>query len=370
MSCTQKVKITQDYHIKLENSIFSSDKQLISQALKNRNTAIFIDKGIGLAAVEEVHAYFNSNNLSAQLKGIFLLEGGEYLKNNLQEPLKIVDMLDSSGLDRKSVVIIIGGGALLDMVGFACSMYHRGIAQIRIPTTLLSQIDAGIGTKNGINHLGQKNTLGFFFPPEQVIVDPDFLLTLDSRAIRSGLAECIKIALIKDLALFQSLEANYNLFLDYKVDNNSLKKIMWSVIEGHLEQISLDPYEDKIARPLDYGHEWGHRLEIVSQHELNHGEAISIGMALDSHLSLQKGFITEDDYQRIIALFQAVGLPIYHKLVEVDLIWPGLEDFRRHLGGELTITLLNKLGGKQDVYQIDKQEIELAIKDIKIQSEV
>ncbi|MFA7677223.1 MAG: L-serine ammonia-lyase, iron-sulfur-dependent, subunit alpha, partial [Candidatus Omnitrophota bacterium] len=266
------------------------------------------------------------------------------------------------GIDRKQVSVLVGGGAVLDMAGFAMSILHRGVRHIRIPSTLLAQIDAGIGTKNAVNFIGQKNFLGVFRTPKIVIVDSSLLSTLSVRQMVAGMAEAVKVSLIKNKVLFELIETNYqDVLRKDSLPESKMQEIMWLTIIAHLEQIHTDPYELELARPLDYGHEWGHRLEMVTNHRLNHGEAVGIGMAIDSYISYKRGYISEKELERILTVLEAIGLPIYDIGITVGAIWPGLESFRRHLGVELTISLLDGIGKKQDVHEINKIEVSSAL---------
>jgi len=355
-----------DFTVELLADLFNQENDLINSIASTAGCFFVIDKGIGEIATDKVISYLKHYNLiNENSDNLLLLAGGEQLKDGLTPALNLISGLEDAKIDRKGKLFLIGGGSLLDMGGFAASMYHRGIDYVRIPTTLLSQIDAGIGTKNGINYLRQKNSLGFFKSPQFVFIDPEFLVTLPDRQIRSGLAEAIKIALISHKELFRAIEKNYQDLLKRDFLSENSLYIIWETIVAHLDQIMSDPHENKIARPLDYGHEWGHRLEIISDHELNHGEAISVGMALDSHISYQKGFLTTNEVHKIIGLFITVGLPVYHHLATKDNLWQGLDDFRRHLGGELTITLLNQIGVKIDTHEISEDELESAIEFLK-----
>ncbi len=344
------------------SDVFGRDNTLLREQIGNKKAFFLVDDGIGADAISKLARYIEHYRINAYIKCI---QGGEQVKDGLETVLETIDAMESFGIDRKEKVVLVGGGAVLDMGGFAASIAHRGIEHIRIPTTYLAQVDAGIGTKNAVNYLGQKNFIGVFQTPQIVIVDPLFLYTLDERQMRSGMAESVKVALMKDKKLFELVESNYQHVLDKHLEHQPTREIMWGTIVAHLEQIHTDPYERQLARPLDFGHEWGHRLEIVTDHRLSHGEGVSIGMAIDSYISSKRGYISEDDFGRIIRLLKNIGLPTFDEAATLENIWPGLESFRRHLGGELTISLLGGIGNKRDVHEISKAEVEEALTYLK-----
>jgi 3-dehydroquinate synthase len=353
------IKPDASYTIRMQHNIFSRP-ELLDIHCKGKRLFYIIDGGIGDNAIHVIEKHAKRHHAENNL---LILKGGEQVKNDIMQLNTVLTRLDEAGLDRKDLVIITGGGAVLDLAGFVCSVFHRGIEHIRIPTTLLSQIDAGIGTKNGINFNGQKNFIGAFFPPKEVIIDPEYLKTLSTRELVAGIAEALKVALIKDKELFEAIEKHYDDIIELRIDDDSseLKRIMWDTIIAHLEQIKTDPYESEIARPLDFGHQWGHRIEILSDHALNHGEAVAIGMAIDSTISYHRGYISENDLKRILKTISNCKLPTYNKNLDAEDLYPGLEDFRKHLGGELTITLLESIGTLKDVHSLEKAELKKAI---------
>ena len=395
------VKPDESYDVLMTRDVFNIQNQLLAQSIGNRIPLFVIDKGIGQKRIQNIKDYLIKSKISSDPdKNIFIVEGGEKVKdgfNGLRNMLKILDhafntefsydQTDPSKtkkLDRHSVFVLVGGGATLDMAGLAASLYHRGADYIRIPSTLLSQDDAGVGTKNGINSFGQKNSIGVFKPAESVIIDPFLLETATPQIMSDGLSEILKVTLIKDKAGFEFVEKNYKALLDLpktlkildrdNPDNLKLieaaEKMIHISVKNHLNQIHIDPFEKKLARPLDYGHEWGHRLEKITDHRLSHGQGVGIGMAIDTFISYKRGYITKNEFNRILHLIKAVGLQIYDEAAVFDDLWPGLEDFRQHLGGELTISLLGEegvltgsegIGKKQDVHQIDEQELKNAL---------
>ena len=280
---------------------------------------------------------------------------------------QIIQAVNDLAIDRHSYTIAIGGGAVLDMVGYASSIAHRGIRHIRIPTTVLAQNDAGIGVKNAINAFGKKNFLGCFVPPVAVINDSNFLLSLDDRDWRSGISEAVKVALIKDLDFFERIERDAEALANR--DMEAMQSLIFDCARLHLEHIAGgDPFELGSSRPLDFGHWAAHKLEYLTNYELRHGEAVAIGIALDVVYSEYKGLLTQGERQRILELLQKVGFRIFDTALarmnnnQYEIL-NGLNEFREHLGGQLTIMLLESIGKGIEVNEMDNA---LVLKSIEL----
>jgi 3-dehydroquinate synthase len=228
-----------------------------------------------------------------------------------------------------------------------------------------------MGVKNGINAFGKKNYLGTFSPPFAVINDAAFLATLSDRDWRGGTTEAVKVALIRDPRFFDFLEQHAAALVDR--DLATMAKVIWQSASLHLRHISTggDPFEQGSSRPLDFGHWAAHKLEQATTHRLGHGEAVGIGIALDSTYSHLAGFLGESAWRRIIHLLGALGVPVYDPAVEEHLSTPehpdcvlrGLADFQEHLGGRLTVMLLKDIGQPFDVHEI---RTDLVVRSIEI----
>jgi 3-dehydroquinate synthase len=256
------------------------------------------------------------------------------------------------------------------MVGFAAATAHRGLRLIRVPTTILSQNDSAVGVKNSINAFGKKNFLGTFTPPYAVLNDSSFLVTLSDRDWRSGIAEAIKVGLIKDAAFFEFLEQHAPALAAR--DMASMQQLIYRCADLHVQHIaqSGDPFEFGSSRPLDYGHWSAHKLEQLTKYKLRHGEAVAIGIALDTTYSYLAGFLPEDEWQRVIGLLAAIGFALYVPQLSEHLAQPndprcilhGLAEFREHLGGELTIMLLEAVGRSFEVHNVDFEIVKRSIR--------
>jgi 3-dehydroquinate synthase len=289
-----------------------------------------------------------------------VVTGGEACKNDSEAYQQVVEATNSFGIDRHSYIAAIGGGAVLDMVGFAAAISHRGIRLIRIPTTVLSQNDSAVGVKNSINAFGKKNYLGTFTPPFAVLNDFTFLESLEDRDWASGISEAIKVALIKDLEFFEWLEKVAPALARREME--PMKEHIIRSAQHHMDHIAgADPFEFGSSRPLDFGHWAAHKLEKLSDFRIRHGEAVAIGIALDSAYSFLQGRIEEADLLRVFKVFHTLGLSLYAPELQEEALLQGLKEFQEHLGGRLTIMLLEKLGKGVEVHEMDQQLIVKAL---------
>jgi 3-dehydroquinate synthase len=369
----QNFQVQFSYNIIFTENLFAPDNTTLLDFLQQYGNPVFrkkilflVDEGVASTnpqLKEQITQYFASQNAIELVSEILVLEGGEQVKNNPESLSKTLQAIDNHGIDRHSFVAAVGGGAFLDMVGYAAAIAHRGVKHIRIPTTVLSQNDSGVGVKNGVNFFNKKNFLGTFSPPVAVMNDFNFLKTLSERDWRSGIAEAVKVALIKDLAFFEWLEINA--YALSQRDENVMQEQIIRCAELHLQHISSgDPFELGSARPLDFGHWSAHKLEYLTNYEIRHGEAVAIGIALDTVYSFVQKNIRFDEMERILTTLERLGFKIYHKaLAENDKInlWKGLNEFREHLGGQLTITILQALGKGIEVHEIDFELMKKAV---------
>ncbi len=288
-----------------------------------------------------------------------VVEGGEAAKNDAAALVQLQGCFQAARMDRQSLVVIVGGGALLDMAGYAAATVHRGLRIVRVPTTVLGQNDAGIGVKNGINAYGTKNFLGTFAPPFAVLNDVRFLETLPRREAVAGMAEAVKVALIRDAAFFGWLTEHASALA--ACEPEAVAHLVQRCAELHLDHIATsgDPFELGSARPLDFGHWAAHKIESLSVHRLRHGEAVAIGMALDVLYSREVGLLQVTALEPVLGLLERLGFRLWDPSLELvgadgarPAVLDGLAEFREHLGGELTITLLREIGHGVEVREI------------------
>ena len=298
-----------------------------------------------------------------------IVTGGEAAKNDLAHPLALLRTFNDAGLDRQSFVAVIGGGAVLDMASFAAAIAHRGIRVLRLPTTVLSQADSGVGVKNSVNLFGKKNFIGTFVPPFGVINDLAFLDSLDRRDRVAGIVEALKVAVLKDSAFFEYMAANAS---RAAADGDVLKRIILRSAELHLAHIcgNGDPFELGSARPLDFGHWAAHKLESITDHRLRHGEAVAIGIALDLTYAVRKGYLDRGVADRIKQVLERLGCQLWDDgLVQLDgdgrpAVLAGLREFREHLGGVMHMTLLRAIGDGFEVTEMDEAVVLASIEEL------
>jgi 3-dehydroquinate synthase len=290
-----------------------------------------------------------------------VIGGGERLKDDPETVSQLLRSLYDHRIDRHSSLLALGGGALLDVAGFAAAIAHRGVRLIRMPTTVLAQADSGVGVKNGINAFDTKNYLGTFQPPVAVINDESLLSSLSDRDWRAGLSEVVKVALLGDADLFDELERLAPALMDR--DPEAMSTMVRRSAQIHLSHIvnSGDAFERTSARPLDFGHWSAHKLESLTEHRLRHGEAVSIGLALDCTYAELAGILGRDEWERVISLLRALELPLSTPELEDPRLLDGLREFREHLGGELTIALIDAIGSGIVVHEMDQGLLRRAV---------
>lgn len=361
------------YQVHFTEHVFARENSLFAKLLsggKGKKPKVFfvVDEGLAKAQpqlLESITSYATAYAADFQLCAApMVIPGGEQSKNEEKWLREILEATHTFGIDRHSFIVAVGGGALLDMAGFATAISHRGIRHIRIPSTVLSQNDSGVGVKNSFNAFGKKNYLGTFAPPFAVINDFSFLHTLEDRDWRSGISEAIKVALIKDARFFEWLEGHASELAAREMP--PMEDLIYRCAEMHLQHIAGgDPFESGSARPLDFGHWAAHKLEHLTHYSLRHGEAVAIGIALDSTYSCLKGMISKQDLQRIIQLIKALGFALYVPELSGDALLKGLEEFREHLGGQLTITLLQDIGNGVEVHEMEEELILQSIRKLR-----
>lgn len=380
----QSFSINYTYPVYFTRDLFDPANPCLANAVsaiepqKCQRCAVFVDEGVTIAAphlLTGIARYAASHASSVALAGdIVVVPGGEAVKNQHDCVEQMLRDLSARQIDRQSFAIAIGGGAMLDAVGFAAAIFHRGVRHIRCPTTVLAQDDSGVGVKNAINAFGFKNLLGTFAPPFAVINDSAFLDVLPEREKRGGMAEAVKVALIRDAEFFEWLEREADALARFQP--NALDTLVRRCAKLHMHQIAHggDPFETGSARPLDYGHWSAHKLEGLTRHALRHGEAVAIGIALDARYSVLSGLLEEGEDLRVLRLLTRLGFTLWDDALDLKdernrrRVIGGLADFQEHLGGELTITLLEAIGRGIEVHVMDHVLIEQSIRWLKAES--
>ncbi|MDC1349971.1 3-dehydroquinate synthase, partial [Akkermansiaceae bacterium] len=303
--------------------------------------------------------------------GVEWLAGAEEAKRDDQVYQQAMAAIERHHIDRHSYIFVIGGGAFLDVIGYAAATGHRGVRLVRFPTTTLSQDDSGVGVKNGINAFGKKNFIGSFAVPYAVVNDFQFLHTQPELTRRAGLIEAVKVALVRDGEFFAWMESNVEKLRS--LDEPTLEEAVQRSAVHHARHIALggDPFELGNSRPLDYGHWAAHKLEQLTDFALSHGEAVSVGVALDTLYAAKIGLLPEKEAERLLRVIEGLDLPLWHEALELRddngrrRVFNGLEEFREHLGGELTVLLLKSLGTGFDAHEIDEATWDQCAEELK-----
>ena len=382
MSVIQRsIQVGWQLRVFFTEDVFAPANLVLKTALGNdagqasRKALVVLDESLAHARPDlarQIEDYFSAPDGNVKLAGPpLVIEGGERAKNSPLQVAEIHSQIDRHHLDRHSYLIAVGGGALLDAAGFAAATAHRGIRHVRIPTTTLSQADSGIGVKNGINAFGKKNFIGTFAPPHAVINDFNLLATLEPRDQRAGYVEAVKVACIRDRAFFGEIERDAEKLTTF--EPAAMKRLIQRCAELHLDHIATsgDPFELGSARPLDFGHWSAHKLEQLSNFQIRHGEAVAIGIALDVVYSRQAGLLDTPSTERVLVLLERLGFDLFaNELLNVGSdgqlqVLGGLNEFREHLGGDLTITLLREIGRGVEVHEVNLPKVVEAIHELR-----
>lgn len=285
-------------------------------------------------------------------------------EKNMESVFTVVKAIDEFGLSRRhEPIIAMGGGVLMDIVGLAASLYRRSTPYVRVPTTLIGLVDAGVGAKTGVNHCEHKNRLGTYFPAKDTLLDRTFLETQDTRHIVNGLAEILKIALIKDQTLFELLERHGATLIEERLQGRTeeseraASQVIERAITGMLEELELNLWEHKLERVVDYGHSFSPTIEMMALPELLHGEAVNVDMALSTILSTQRGLISIEERDRIFALMRKLRLPVYHRLCGPTVLVNALADTVSHRDGLQRMPLAIGIGSACFVNDLQPSEL-------------
>lgn len=382
-SLNQSFSVQFRHQVHFTTGLFQPDNPLLASVLLDSDglcphkIGVVLDEGVAQChshLLEQVKAYAKQHQEVLTLCGeIRIIPGGESVKNHPSYVEQMHRLIHEKGLCRHSYLLVIGGGAVLDMAGYAAATAHRGVRLIRVPTTVLAQHDSGVGVKNGINYFGKKNFVGTFAPPFAVLNDFAFLSTLENRDWCSGIAEAVKVALLKDPGFFQFIRDHRDAL--YQRDLTAMKQVIHRCTELHLDHICQggDPFELGSSRPLDFGHWAAHKLEQLTEYALRHGEAVAIGIALDTTYAHLTGMLSRKEWEQVLETLQGLGLTL--SVPELSLwahvphhpqsVFRGLEEFREHLGGQLTLTMLEGIGKGVEVHEVETTQYQQAISILK-----
>jgi 3-dehydroquinate synthase len=369
----QSFEMSCDYPVVSTRHAFDLGNRSLIDVLARRETgevhrcAVFVDVDV-LAAMPELsrqireYAVFHARHLTL-VGAIHPVAGGEISRNNSDAIPRLLATFSDLAIDRHCFVIAIGSGAVLDTVGYAAAIFHRGVRHVRIPTTVLTQDDNGDGVSNAIHAHGLRHLLGSFAPPWAIINDSAFIDRLSAREKRAGMAEAVKVALIRDGDFFRWIEGNAAALARFSPPH--LDQLIRDRVELDLRQLRLggDPFEVGSARPLDFGHWSAYQLEQLSSHALNHGEAVAIGIALDTRYSVLTGLLSEGEDRRVAGVLERLGFTLWHEALRQTnrdgrlSLLQGLVDFQERPGGERTIMLPAAIGRGIAVHAIHAETV-------------
>jgi 3-dehydroquinate synthase len=359
-----QIPVTFKHRIVFTRDAFSLENPALAEILNEgggRRAMIFVEDTVASFwpdLVDEIQGYFAG--LDLDFLGTTIFPGGEAAKADDHLVKEVWAAIDAAHLDRHSYALVIGGGAFLDAVGYATATAHRGVRLVRFPTTTLSQDDSGVGVKCAINSFGKKNWVGAFSVPYAVINDFRFLHSQDEATRRAGLIEAVKVALVRDAEFFGWIEENLAALSELEPD--ALEACVEKSALLHARHIATggDPFETGSSRPLDFGHWAAHKLEAMTHYSLSHAPAVGVGLALDTLYSARAGLLKFSIAEQILRVLDGLQLSIYHPALDwLDdngrrRVFDGLDEFREHLGGQLTVLLLEDVGQGIDVHEFDE----------------
>jgi len=359
-----QIPVTFKHRIVFTRDAFSVGNPELAEVLAEgggRRAMVFVEEtvaGFWPELVDQIQAYFGE--LDLDFLGTSVFPGGESVKADDHLVREVWAAIDAAHLDRHSYALVIGGGAFLDAVGYAAATAHRGVRLVRFPTTTLSQDDSGVGVKCAINAFGKKNWVGSFAVPYAVINDFSFLHSQDEETRRGGLIEAVKVALVRDQEFFEWIETNLTSLAALEPD--ALEACVEKSALLHARHIASggDPFETGSSRPLDFGHWAAHKLETMTHYQLSHAPAVAVGLALDTLYSARAGLLKFSIADQVLRVLDGLQLAIYHPALDwLDesgrrRVLDGLDEFREHLGGRLTVLLLEDVGKGIDVHQFNE----------------
>jgi 3-dehydroquinate synthase len=296
-------------------------------------------------------------NLEAKEVYVITVNDGEQYKN-MQSVEHILNNLFDARFDRSSLLIAFGGGVIGDMTGFCASLYQRGIDFIQIPTTLLSQVDASVGGKTGVNNAYGKNLIGAFYQPKAVYIDTNFLSTLPKREFGAGVAEIIKMAVMFDKEFFTFLQNNS------LHDDTNLKLAIKKAVELKADVVSQDEKERGLRAVLNYGHTFGHVIENETNYKTYlHGEAVGIGMVMANYLAMELRLLSAEDNEAVKKLLVAYDIPVSYDIKDIESFYDKFFYDKKSTDKGIKFILPKGLGNHKIVESPQKSDVVKALEN-------
>jgi len=328
-----------------------------------------IDAAVDAIYGEKIRGYFAAQSID--LKTV-VIQGGEPDKRPAAVDT-ILDAMCAYKLRRREPFLAIGGGVVLDIAGMAACLYRRGVPFVRVPTTLLSIVDASVGVKNGVDYCccvtdeTYKNRVGSFYAPSSCLLDTSFINTQDMRNVSNGFGEILKLALVRSDDLFELLETHGKALVESRfapsssVPDGVAQRIIDLSIQIMLEELGPNLWEQKLERCVDYGHTFSKLLEMVPGVDIMHGEAVNIDGFLCCLLSYLRGFISMDTVNRVFRCMQSLQLPTTSSHLTSQLAWQSCKDAVEHRNGAQRIPLITEIGDSVCVSDVTPEELDRAL---------
>lgn len=355
-----KTELPVEFKLTYSPDIFNESNHDLISYMTNDRIVVVIDAIVHKLYCEQLMEYFNAHNIKYSM---LVIDTDEESKT-WQKANDILQFFENQGILRREPIISIGGGVLLDIVGFACSIYRRGIPYVKIPTTLLAIVDASVGSKVAVNHFDRRNRIGAYYPPIATLIDKKFIKTQEEREIVNGIAEIFKLAVIKSPELFFLLEDNAELLIEEKFQYGAVPvRVINLSITDMIDELGPNLWEKKLDRCVDFGHTFSPIIEMENMPDLLHGEAVALDCLYSSCISFLRNNINQDTLDRIFNLARRLKLKTYHKdFTKMQLLNKSLADATKHRNGNQFVPLPLTIGNYTIVNNIDEQEMINAIK--------
>jgi 3-dehydroquinate synthase len=352
------------------NGAFNPKNTELAESYKSFGRCLaVVDANVNQLYGYQIQEYFKHYNIDLTIFPVTITEPTK----TLETFESIIDAFADFNLVRKEPVLVVGGGLVSDVGGFACAAYRRKTNYIRIPTTLIALVDAGIAIKVAVNHGKLKNRLGAYHAPKKVILDFSFLRTLPTVEVRNGMAELVKIAVVSNAEVFELLyeygEDLLRTHFGYVDGSESLQdvahRLNYEAIKTMLELETPNLHELDLDRVIAYGHTWSPTLELAPSVPLLHGHAVNIDMALSATIAEKRGYITTQDRDRILGLMSRIGLALDHPLLDSDLLWHATQSITSTRDGLQRAAMPRPIGKCFFVNDLTPEELEAALIDHK-----
>jgi len=345
-----------NYDIRIITDLFNTQNEFLNNHIINKRAFCIVDLNVSKLYKEKWENYFLHYNIQAYC---YTVESSEKIKN-ISTVTDFINFCFGLNISRKDSIICIGGGIVCDIGGFSASLIRRGTPCIKIPTTLIGIIDASIGVKNGVNFSNIKNSIGGYSAPSVVFCDLFFLKTLSINQIKFGLVEMIKIIALKDVDTWELLKKNVHSFYEVKINDVVIELIRRSIL-FMIEELRDNLYEQKLERIVDYGHEFGHQIEVITEYQLSHGESVGIGMIISNIIARNNKLITGTAFDDFYTFYSQLNLPLWHKKLNADLLYESKDSIRRHKNGKVSLVSIRKIGQPIFIEDFNYADIQKAV---------